>query len=219
MSGLLRKDLLIFKNGWKMYALLIVFFAVFSFAGNPTYFSSMMVLILMMQPLSSFSSDELARWDSFAVTLPGGRCAIVKSKYQLLFLVIGAAFVLACLVDLLIIFFDRAEGMSCLELVIVSLACAVTGLLLNLILYPFLFKFGSQKARLILGLVFGIVFAGAAMGMVILSFSGSTVADVIAAATPYVTPILLTAAVVVLMVSATIISYRISRRIYDKKEF
>lgn len=219
MSGLLRKDLLIFKNGWKMYALLIVFFAVFSFAGNPTYFSSMMVLILMMQPLSSFSSDELARWDSFAATLPGGRCAIVKSKYQLLFLVIGAAFVLACLVDLLVIFFDRAEGMSCLELVIVSLTCVVTGLLLNLILYPFLFKFGSQKARLILGLIFGIVFAGAAMGMVVLSLSGSTVADVIAEMALHVSPALIAAAAVVLVVLVLIISYRSSCRIYEKKEF
>lgn len=219
MSGLLLKDLLIFRNGWKLYALLVVFFGVFSFAGNSTHFSSMMTFILMMQPLSSFSSDELARWDKYAAALPGGRKRIVTSKYQLLFLVIGAAFVLTCLVDLLVILFDRAEGMSGLELVVVSLTCALVGLLLNLILYPFLFKFGSQKARLILGLAFGIVFAGAAMGMVILSFSGSTIADVIAEIVLYVSPVLLAAAIVVLLALVLAASYWISCRIYEKKEF
>lgn len=219
MSGLLLKELLIFKRGWKTNAILIVLFAAFSLMGNPTYFSSMMVMLLLLLPMSSFSSDELARWDKFAVALPGGRRAVVKSKYQFLFLVMGAAFVLACIVNLLVFLFNRSEGIRYLELVLTALTGALVGLLLNILLYPFLFKYGSQKARLMLGLVFGIAFAAVAMGMMILNLGGSTLYDVVARITPYVAPVLLAVAVVVLMLLMVVISYRISCRIYDKKEF
>lgn len=219
MSGLLLKELLIMKGTWKTYLFLLVFYAVFSFVGNPTFFASMVVVILMMLPLSSVAADEQARWDIYAATLPDGRRAVVRAKYQFAFLTLGAAFVISCLVSLLVVLFDRASGNEYLDFVVTSLVSVAVGLLANLILYPLLFKYGSQKARIMMGLVFGVVVAAVAIGIGILSFSNSTFFDVVRMVSSVLSPMLTIAAVVVLLGLATVISYRISQRIYRKKEF
>ena len=123
MNGLLLKDLLILKANWKTYAFLVAFYAAFAFGGNPTFFSTMLAVILMICPMTSFSADELARWDQYAAALPGGRRAVVRAKYQLLFLILGGAFVLSCAVNLLVSLFGRGES-TFGELALAALACA-----------------------------------------------------------------------------------------------
>lgn len=212
MNGLLLKDLLILKTNWKTYTFLAVFYAAFAFVGNPSFFSAMLTVILMICPLSSFSTDELARWDKFAAALPGGRRAVVRAKYQFLFLVLGGAFVLSCAVNLLVSLFGRGEDSTFLELMLAALACAAVGLLLNSVLYPFLFKYGSQKSRIMLGIVVAVAFG---MGVFILAVSGRTATDLLTG----ISPLAAAAGAVVLLAAAVVISYRVSRRIYDKKEF
>lgn len=104
MNGLLRKELLLLKSSGKTYIFLILFYAVFSLFSNSTMFSTLATLILLLLPLTSFSLDELARWDKFAAALPGGRRAVVKSKYQLLFLTLAGALILSVLVGVLVYF-------------------------------------------------------------------------------------------------------------------
>lgn len=219
MSGLLLKELQIMKGTWKTYLFLLLFYAVFSFVGNPTFFASMVAVILMMLPLSSVAADEQARWDIYAATLPNGRRAVVRAKYQFSFLTLGAAFVLSCLVSFLVVVLGRASGNEYLDFVVTSLVSVAVGLLANLILYPLLFKYGSQKARIVMGLVFGIVIAAVAIGIVFLSFSNSTFFDVVLVASPVFSPTILVAAAVALLAIATVVSYGISQRIYGKKEF
>lgn len=219
MSGLLVKELLIMKGTWKTYLFLLLFYAVFSFVGNPTFFASMVVVILMMLPLSSVAADEQARWDVYAATLPNGRRAVVRAKYQFAFLTLGAAFLISCLVSLLIVLFGRANGNEYLDFIFTSLASVVVGLLADLVIYPLLFKYGAQKARILMGLVFGILVAVFTVGILFLSFSNSTFFDVLLAASSMLSPVVLATAAVVLLILAAIISYRISCRIYDKKEF
>ena len=215
MNGLLLKELLILKKGWKPYAFLIAFYAVFSFTGNPTFFSGMMALILLMIPLSSFAADELARGDAFAAALPGGRRAVVRAKYQFLFLASGGAFVLSCLVNLAISLAVREESGTFPELVIAALACTAVCLLINCIFYPLIFKYGSQKSRIMLAALFAAVFAVFGMGAVIFSCSGRTPLDLLTGVSPFAAAV----GTVVLIAAAVVISYRFSCRIYDRKEF
>lgn len=215
MSGLLLKELMIFKKGWKPYAFLVVFYAVFSLMGNPTFFSGMMALILLMIPMSSFSADELARWDAFAAALPGGRRAVVKAKYQFLFLALGGAFAVSCLVNLLISLVVREANGTFPELVIAALACTAVCLLIDCIFCPLLFRYGSQKSRVMLAVLFAAVFAVFGMGTVIFSFSGRTPLDLFQG----ISPVAAAAAAIVLLAAAVVISYRVSCRIYEKKEF
>lgn len=213
MNGLLRKDLLLLKASGKTYLFLVLFYAVFSFVGTSTMFSCMTTLILLILPLSSFSTDELARWDKFAAALPGGRRAVVKSKYQLLFLTLAGTLVLSFLVDLLVYFFGRDQSASFFELLATALACAAVGLVLNCLLYPLLFKYGSQKARIYLALAIGVI-AVLAIGFVLFQFGGVRL-DVPQGGFPVVIAV----SAVILLAAAVVISYGISRRIYDKKEF
>lgn len=211
MNGLLLKDLLILKANWKTYAFLVAFYAAFAFGGNPTFFSTMLAVILMICPMTSFSADELARWDQYAAALPGGRRAVVRAKYQLLFLILGGAFVLSCAVNLLVSLFGRGES-TFGELALAALACAAVGLLLNSVLYPLLFKYGSQKSRIVLAAVVAAAFG---VGALILAFSGRAPADLLAGVSPFAAA----AGAVVLLAAAVLISYRVSCRIYGKKEF
>lgn len=218
MNGLLKKEVLVLKSGWKGYALIAVIFAAVSFMGNPTYLSSMMVLFSMILPMSSFSADEVARWDTFAAALPGGRQAVVKAKYQCLLVILGLAAGLNVLVDLLLYICGRAGGYSLWELLGIALVSVAVGLLVNSIFYPLMFKYGAQKGRIALAVVVGIVTAAAVMGMMLFSFGDSTVMDLLEAV-PMLPPIVTVALVAAALVLALILSYRISQHIYGKKEF
>ncbi|MGM9606654.1 MAG: ATP-binding cassette domain-containing protein [Oscillospiraceae bacterium] len=160
-------------------------------------------------------SSGLARWDAFAAALPGGKRAVVKAKYQFLFLAFGGAFVLSCLVNLVISFAVREENGTFPELVAAALACTAVCLLIDCIFYPLLFRYGSQKSRIVLAAVFGAVFAVFAVAALLFSFSGGTPLDLLTGASPFA----VAAGAVVLLAAAVVISYRVSCRIYDKKEF
>lgn len=214
MNGLLRKELLLLKSSGKTYIFLILFYAVFSLFSNSTMFSTLATLILLLLPLTSFSLDELARWDKFAAALPGGRRAVVKSKYQLLFLTLAGALILSVLVGVLVYFFGRDQSTTLPELVVTALICVVMGLLINCLLYPFLFKYGAQKARLYLALGIGI--AMALIAVVIFLFRLNNAPLEMLQELPLAA---IAAALIVLLAAAVVISYRISCRIYDNKEF
>lgn len=214
MNGLLRKELLLLKSSGKTYIFLILFYAVFSLFSNSTMFSALATLILVLLPLTSFSLDELARWDKFAAALPGGRRAVVKSKYQFLFLTLAGALVLSFLVGVLVYFFGQDQSTTLAELVVTALICAVMGLLINCLLYPFLFKYGAQKARLYLALGIGI--AMALIAVVIFLFRLNNAPLEMLQELPLAA---IAAALIVLLAAAVVISYRISCRIYDNKEF
>lgn len=214
MNGLLRKELLLLKSSGKTYIFLILFYAVFSLFSNSTMFSALATLILLLLPLTSFSLDELARWDKFAAALPGGRRAVVKSKYQLLFLTLAGALALSVLVGMLVHFFGRDQSTTLPELVVTALICVVMGLLMNCFLYPFLFKYGAQKARLYLALAVGIAMALIAVAIFLLKFNNAPLEML-----QELPMAAIAAAITILLAAAVAISYRVSCRIYDNKEF
>lgn len=210
MNGLLKKDLLLVKASGKTYLFLILFYTAFSLFSSSSLLFTVITLIVVMLPLSSFSLDELARWDQFAAALPGGRRAVVRSKYQLLFLTCAGALIFSVLVSLLIHFFGR-EGAALPELMASALGCTAAGLLVSLLLYPFLFKYGTQKARLFLALAVGVIFAALAIGVLLFQTAGFRLA-------PRISPAVAAAAAAAVL-AAAVISYRVSRRVYDRREF
>lgn len=214
MNGLLLKEVLILRSYWKTYGLLVAFYAVFSFTGSATFFSSMMSVILFIVPLSSFSADELARWDKFAAALPGGRRAVVNAKYQFLLMLMVGIVLIACVINLLVSLVRRETDASFPDLMVAALSCGGVGLLLNCVLYPFLFKYGTQKARIAMAIIFGVVFALIAMGLAAVNLGGG-----ISALELTFSPVTVTAIAVVVLVAAVLLSYRLSCRIYENREF
>ncbi len=156
MIGLLLKDIYTMRQYVKTLLFMLVFFAVIS-AGldNPaTFFEGFIILMSMMLTISSFSYDDLAKWDRYALTLPVSRKEIVAGKYLLSIVLCVAATVISFLISAIILTVKPVEGFGLTEQLfataaIVSIAFFFTGILL-----PLTFKFGVEKSRILMFVIF-----------------------------------------------------------------
>ena len=170
MIGLLLKDLYSLRQYGKTLGFMLVFFAVIS-AGldNPaTFFEGFIILMSMMITITSFSYDDLAKWNRYALSLPVARKEIVGAKYVLSIVLCLAGTVMSFLISSLELQISPVPGFGMKEhlfslVVIVSIAFFFTGILL-----PLTFRFGVEKSRL---LMFG-VFAAPTAAVIALSKAG-----------------------------------------------
>jgi hypothetical protein len=223
ISAMIYKDFAIIKRTAGMYALMILFYfgmtigGVFQGTGMINGFATTFAIAL---PLSCFALDEQARWEKYAITLPLGRRGVLQAKYVIaLLLTVGMGLLIALMNLAIFAFFpSRIDNLPASLLTVVGMMAGC--MLMQSLLIPPCMKYGVQKARVILI----IIFATTAAVMVPLSMSvffpmwarvaisglrqamlGQIAAVVLAA---------LAAAVLLMFVS-----YRISLRIYEKKEF
>jgi hypothetical protein len=216
MKGLVLKDLYAVISSWKTLLLMALLYGALSLFAGGGYSAYLLALFLMILPMSTFSADELARWDSFAAALPGGRRAVVSSKYLLLLLVAAAALILSLILNLLSLLTGREDG-SFGERMLTVLSFTWIGLLVNAAAYPFLFRYGAQKGRIYLIIAIGFVCGLGAVGMVLLSLDDSTLWTLLGSLH---LPLAAVAAAAVLLLAAALgLSYRVSQGVYEKKEF
>jgi MFS family permease len=216
MKGLVLKDLYAVIRSWKTLLLMALLYGALSLFAGAGYSAYLLALFLMILPMSTFSADELARWDGFAAALPGGRRAVVRSKYLLLLLVAAAALVLSLILNLLSLLTGREDG-SFGERMLTVLSFTWIGLLVNAAAYPFLFRYGAQKGRIYLIIAIGFVCGLGAVGMVLLSLDDSTLWTLLGSLH---LPLAAVAAAAVLLLAAALgLSYRVSQGVYEKKEF
>lgn len=218
MKGLLLKDFLILKAQGKIYGAMLLIYAALSLAGNYSLFSAMLAVLMMILPLSSFTMDEQARWDKFAAALPDGRRRMVRCKYQFLLLLTGAVLVIGVVFSVVLVRFSRGGEMGLPELLLVGVTCCGVGLLINFLIFPFLFKYGSTKSRIILMCVLGVVFGSIAAGALLLK-NGKASFSLSALLPAAPSPAAVAGAAVLVLLAAGIVSYRCSMRIFEKKEF
>ncbi len=208
MSGIVLKDLLVLRKQGKSYAMIIGIYALMSLAGifDYTMLSSMAVVIVMMLPITSFSYDELARWDKYAASTPAGRRGVVQAKYVTAFIISGLVGLICLAVDGVMALITPEADFEVLVLALVSSLAA--GFLINAIVLPLMFKYGAEKSRAILVGVMAIGLGAMlvlsrllkSMGLVNLS---DRVAVCLAA---------------VLVVGGLIVSYLLSQKIFSQKE-
>ncbi len=210
MIGLVLKDILVLRKAIRIYIAMLVFYLILTLSGA---FDEMMMtgfisLFTMMLPISSFSYDELARWDKFAAALPVSRRGIVGSKYLLAFLLgVIAEALIAVTAVILSLIKHAAPG----EILLTGLVCVAIGLLMNSILLPLLFKFGAEKGRLltmaVIAVIFLIGFGGARL------LGGNAVLRALARYEAFLPPV-----IIAVLAAALFVSFRISLGIYGKKE-
>lgn len=219
MKGLFYKELYTLSSYKKT---IVVFFLIFIFVAflNKAYvmLPIMMALPAMMATVATFSYDELARWDRFALTLPIGRHDLVRGKYYF-FLVL----VLGCLLFgflLTMVFQVVMNGAIQWEDLVGSLVGAIIGVIgCTCIQIPLIYRYGVEKARI--GLFVLVGFFGILLFGVIslfryfhihlfelfyqLTWSTMTVVVVVFAA-------------LFLLMLALFVSYRVSCHFFDKRE-
>ena len=206
MLGLIKKDFLIIKNNLKLIIVMLMVFFIMALGGQFNI-SFIPTFIIVMLFISTFSYDEYNNWDAYAITLPGGRKSIVKSKYiTSLFLTLLSAvitFLLNCLISVI----NNTDVNEFISSLLGSI-CAIV--IIQSIMYPLIFKFGMEKGRIVL---FILVFV--MVGVI------SLLKNIIK--TPNILVVLFNdywfIVIPIILVISLLISYKISEKIYLKKEF
>lgn len=214
MKGLIYKDILSMRRLAGSYLVFFLVYGSLAITGvfNIGVLGGMVVLMGMMVPMSSISMDDASGWARFAVATPVGRTGIVRGKYLFTLLVLLCATVVVGLLLTGSALLGLSEDTP-LDCLLITLACTGVSLVMDAVLLPLLFKYGSEKARIVNMGIFLVVFGG----IVLLGGAASHGLPL-----PVPAPWLIRALPGLLALAAVggfLLSYFISLGIYEKKEF
>lgn len=205
MIGLLRKDLFVAD---KSSRLLLVLAVLFSAAPNLGAFGNTYALMMaIMLPLNSIAYDERCKWDRYAAMLPYRASQIVWSKYVLsgMYTLLGEAIILC---GALIRNIIKPGSVDWPDTLMTAALLGVVMLLIIAIALPAIYRFGSEKGRLVMFLVMG-----AAVGI-----AGVVIGAVLGELEITLPPVqVLAAAGAAIVVAAVFFSFRLSVRFYKKR--
>lgn len=210
MKGFLYKDLCLYGAMWKSYTLILgLFFTLTLFdVFDISFLFSFFPILLCTGVVSLSSLDEQARWDRFAAAVPGGRRKAVGDKYR--FALLSALFCLALEggMALLLALAGRENALSSL---VVCVASVFACLLLSAVALPLTFRFGYQKARIVT-----VAFTAIGVGTMT---SLATMASLALRGGDKLNLWFIAAGLALLDLPALAVSWRVSLRIYGKKDF
>ena len=144
MWGLMLKDLLNLKKQGQLFLVLLLVYGVLAFSSNMPELFSVFIMIGAVIPVTAEAFDERAHWDRLVLSLPVSKKMVVGSKYLL-----GAGLSLIGMgfyIGMGAFHPEAAFG----ELVQSAVMIYSLSVLMLAVLMPLLFKFGSEKLRLIM---------------------------------------------------------------------
>lgn len=210
MLGLVKKDFLIIKANAKSMAIIFAIYIVLTVQG--TFDVTFVVpLIGIMLFISTFSYDDFNNWNSYAVTLPDGRKNVVRSKYiaSIILTIILGILSLAIGIG---VAYTKTNNINVDEIISSLMGTMLSSVIIISLLYPIMFKFGATNGRIIL---FAVIFGIAGIGALIAQFVDMTFAiNMINGLDNYSL-----IAIPIISVILLGISYLISNKIYQHKEF
>lgn len=211
MRGLIKKDLLLIKGNIKVFIIMLIVFLGLSLNGNESMLYALPIISVMLS-ITTFSYDEYNKWDAYAISLPQTRKNIVRSKYitGLLLIVVSVIVTLgiSCIVSIVKNNFEMKFMIESL------LGIFVSSTFIIMIMYPLIYKFGCEKGRIVLfALAFLISGLVGLVGMKLQDMN-IDVSNIIGFLDKYGLPIIIAIDLIGLQ-----ISYKISEKIYSKKDF
>lgn len=216
IKGLMVKDFQLMRSQMKFYFIVMMLWGVVMASSlNMVFFAGYNALICSFLLVSTFSYDALENGYAYLFTLPVSRRDYIYEKYMFGFLLTTVPFLLVsavCWAVLVIRDSGMHFGVYCLS---VSTALPMAYLMLALEI-PLQIKFGQEKSRIVSMLLIGGM--SAAMGLIGFLSESVGVAEVLSGIAGFGiggVAVLVAAVVVVLLM----VSYRISCRIMEKKEF
>lgn len=218
MKGLLIKDLKLLMGQKQFLVTVCGLSFVFTFVnGDPTFAIPYVTMMLCMFSVGTISYDEYDNGGAYLFSLPITRKVYVAEKYVYGFGLCLAAIIVSAVFSV-IVMIGKNSWMGNMEFVSILVVSIVLSAVVLDAMIPAQLKFGAEKSRVaLMGFVFvfyiigffGIKFLesmGIDLEMALAAFSGMTLAMVIA--------VLCGIGVVI-----TIISYIISTKIMEKKEY
>lgn len=210
MLGLIKKDFLLIKANLKSMIIIFIIYLILAFQGR---FDATFIipLIGIMLFISTFSYDDFNNWNSYAVTLPDGRKNVVRAKY-IASIILTVILGIISLVIGVGIGYTKANSINLDEIISSLMGTLLSSVIIISLLYPIVFKFGATNGRIIL---FVVVFGIVGIGTLITRFVDMTfiinMVNGLDNCSLVIIPII---SVIVLG-----ISYLISNKIYQNKEF
>ena len=210
MIGLIKKDLAMIKGNFKFLAIFIILYFILGLMGKMdiSFILPFMSVIIM---ISTFSYDNYNKWDAYVITLPNGRKNSIKSKYVATILLVLILTIVTVLLSF-IITYCRYHILDYEEILSLTTGSIFGTLLVLSFMYPIIYKFGVEKARIVIcSLVFGIVILGS---FIIKYIDLTGIIKMLNLMQDYWI-------IVILLFSILLVyaSYRLSLKIYLKKEF
>lgn len=207
MKGLLIKDFLLLRAyGRSLLLLLLLFLSIGVTSGTGMIVGIVMIESIMLA-VSTFSYDDMAKWNTYMLSMPVSRKTAVREKYVLALLLGLMGIVLSLLTGLLA--GAIRGGVDWKELGWAVAACLMIACLYLSVMLPLTFRYGAEKMRILLLAVFFVLF--------FILFGGYTLL-IKSAPGALASLVRLWSVFPVLIVAALAVSYVISQRIFAKKE-
>ena len=210
MLGLIKKDFLLIKANLKSMIIIFVIYIMLAFQGtlDATFIIPLIGIILF---LSTFSYDDFNNWNSYAVTLPNGRKNVVRAKYIASTILMIILAVVAFSIGIGISYI-KTNSINLDEIISSLMGTMLSSVIIVSLLYPIVFKFGATNGRIIL---FAVVFGIAGIGTLIAQFIDmAPIINIINKLDNY-----LLIVIPIIYIILLGISYLISSKIYQNKEF
>ncbi|MBO5153475.1 MAG: ABC-2 transporter permease [Eubacterium sp.] len=216
MRGLLEKDFRLLKGQKNFFLLILVITVLLSLNSENNFAVTYLTFIAGFLTISSFGYDDNGNCMPFLMTLPVSRMLYVKSKYLLGFLLTFIGWLAGMVISVITALLHKAPPTA--DAVLFQLAWVFLWMIMLSFVLPMLFKFGAEKGRmatLAMMLVFmAIVFAftklAEGMGMDMDACLNALAGQQI---------IVLVAGLAVVALILVLISYFISVKIVQKKEY
>ena len=216
MLGLLEKDFRLLK-GQKNFFLIILLITVFlSLNSEDNFAVTYLTFIAGFMTISSFGYDDNGNCMPFLLTLPVSRTLYVKSKYVLGFLLTLIGWMAGMVISMVTAFLHKAPPTA--EAVLVQLAWVFLWMIILSFVLPMLFKFGAEKGRMAT-LAMMLVFMAIVFVFTKLAETLGMDVDACLEALAGQQIVVLVAGMAVAALIILLISYSISVKIIQKKEY
>ena len=207
MKGLLIKDFLLLRSYGKSLLLMFLLFLIIGATSGPAFIVGIVMIESVMLAVSTFSYDDMAKWNSYMLAMPVSRKTAVREKYALAFLLSLIGIVLSIAAGIAA---GALRGNIDLKEVAATVGgCFIAACLYVSVMIPMTYRFGAEKMRFLLLAVFFVLFFVVFGGYVFLKKSAPGALEALARAWPIFQP---------LVAAAIAVSYLISVRIFLKKE-
>ena len=157
MWGLIKKDLYNLKGYIGTLLLFLLCFSALAIQTPSMLFIGLMVLPYMAMTVT-FSYDQNANFNSYALTLPITRREIVKEKYMLLIGALLLMFLLTVLLTGTVTYFQTGS-VSIMKIASIPFGTFLAMLSISLFQYPIIYKIGLEKGRIYTIIIAAIIAA------------------------------------------------------------
>ncbi len=150
MKAMMYADWLNMKQLLKTMVFFMLFFIFIAFvSGEPEFFSTVLVMVSLILPLSLFSMDRAYGWDKLSLSMPILRQDVVGSKFLVSGLSNAAIFaIMSALTVGYCLCIDTPEPLD--EYMMGLIACEAAALVMMGVAMVLRYKWGEEKARFIL---------------------------------------------------------------------